>query len=280
MTRMIPLMVSFMTISLTLLTSWVGSASAFDLKKIELGDPAGDDKGPGKYTYPTRSEYKPGSFDLLGLTITDRGATLEFKVKVKAKIEDPWNSRSWGGNGFSLQMIQVYINTKRGGFRSALPGINIKFEKGHAWDKVVFISPQSRAKIISEVKAKKRKMLKGIVVPQKTSVRGREIVAVVKKSELGAPKKTWGFQAVMQSNEGYPDKDSILARKVNEYSGQHRFGGGNDYNCDPHAIDILTPPAKGTNAEAGAQYKALGSYTCKSSGKGKKAIVPMVYPGK
>ena len=28
-------------------------------------------------------------------------------------------------------------------------------------------------------------------------------------------------------------------RKVNEFEGQHRFGGGTDYDCDPHVMDIL-----------------------------------------
>ncbi|MCP4200732.1 MAG: hypothetical protein GY769_02205, partial [bacterium] len=50
---------------------------------------------------------------------------------------------------------------------------------------------------------------------------------------------TWGYQVVMQSNEGFPADMDLLTRKVNEYEGQHRFGGGTDYDCDPHAMDIL-----------------------------------------
>lgn len=259
-------------------------ALAFNPKSIELADPSGDDKGPGSYTYPTKSsDYKPGSFDLLGLSIADKGASVEFVAKFKTRIEDPWNSKSWpgGGNGFSLQMIQVYINTKKGGFRDALPGINVKFEKGHAWDKLVFISPQPKARILSEVKTKKAKMLRGLVIPTRTYARGREIVAVVSKSDLGgAPTKEWGFQAIVQSNEGYPDKDSVLARKVNEYNGEHRFGGGNDHNCDPHVIDMLVAPAKGGGGEKDGQYRVLKAHTCDASGKGRKAVLPMVYPGK
>jgi len=255
-------------------------ALAFDPKNIELKDPTGDDKGPGTYTYPTASVYKKGSFDLERLTIKDQGSTLEFVARVHARVEDPWNSKSWGGNGFSLQMVQVYIDNKKGGSRNALPGINVKFEKGHAWDKVVFISPQPKSKIISEIKTKKKKALKRVVVPVKTFARGRELVAVVKKSDLGTPTKSWGFQVIVQSNEGYPDKDSVLARKVNEYNGEHRFGGGSDYNCDPHVMDMLAPPAKGSSGERDSQYRVLKAYKCDGSGKGKKAVIPMVYPGK
>ena len=258
----------------------ISTADAFDPKKIVLKDPSGDDKGPGKYKYPTKSDYLKGSFDMTEVTITDKGATLEFKVTFNAKIKDPWKSKSWGGNGFSLQMVQVYIDTKKGGNRSALPGINVKFPKGQAPDKVVFISPQPKAKIISEVKAKKKKMLKRLVVPIKTYAQGNQIVAVVKKSDLGKPNKRWGFQAIVQSNEGYPSANSVLARKVNEYEGEHRFGGGNDYDCDPHAIDILAGKAVGAAGEKQAQYNALKAFTCDASGTGKKAVVPMIYPGK
>lgn len=254
--------------------------AAFDPKKIVLSDPSGDDKGPGKYTYPTDSAYARGSFDMTRLSITDKGKHLEFVVSINAKIADPWNSKSWGGNGFSLQMVQVYINSKRGGFRGALAGMNVKFEKGHAWDKVVFISPQPKSKIVQEVKTKSKKKLRGLVVPDKVFVRGREIVALVSKSALGKPKASWGFQALLQSNEGYSAKDSILARKVNEYNGAHRFGGGNDYNCDPHVLDMFAGKAQGAANEKSEQFKQLGSYRCDAAGKGQKAVIKMIYPGK
>lgn len=256
------------------------AASAFAFPTITLKDPSGDDKGPGKYTYPSKSIYTQGSFDLLSLTITDKGSTVEFKVNVNAKIADPWNSKSWGGNGFSLQMVQVYIDSKAGGFRGALRGMNVKFKKGQGWDKVVFISPQPRSKIVAEVKAKEKTKakLRGLVIPKKTFARGREIIAIVNKADIGTPNKRWGIQALMQSNEGYPAADSILARKVNEYNGTDRFGGGSDYNCDPHVIDIFAGKAKGDDSEKAAQYKQLGSYTCNAEGKGKKAVIEMVYP--
>jgi len=267
-------------ISLLIIPALASPAAAFDPKNILLLDPSGDDKGPGKYEYPSAPEYVAGSFDMTKLSIVDKGSTLEFKVQVRAKIKDPWNSKSWGDNGFSLQMVQVYIDMKKGGALFSLPGINVKFQKGHGWDKVVFISPQPKSKIIAEVKSKKKQLLKRVVVPTRTYAQGKEIIAVVKKSDLGTPNKKWGFQAVVQSNEGYPDGDSVLARKVNEYPGKHRFGGGNDHNCDPHAIDILAAPAKGTAAEKEAQYKVLKAYTCDESGGGNKAVLPMVYPGK
>ena len=50
---------------------------------------------------------------------------------------------------------------------------------------------------------------------------------------------TWKYQVFMQSNEGFPADDDLLTRRVNEFEGQHRFGGGTDYDCDPHVMDML-----------------------------------------
>jgi hypothetical protein len=50
---------------------------------------------------------------------------------------------------------------------------------------------------------------------------------------------TWGYQVIAQSNEGFPAETDLLTRKVNEFEGQHRYGGGTDYDCDPHVMDIL-----------------------------------------
>ena len=82
----------------------------------------------------------------------------------------------------------------------------------------------------------------------------------------------------MQSNEGYPAPTDLLTRKVNEIGGAHRFGGGSDWDCDPHAIDMLAGAAKGEDAEKDAQYKALSGFSCEGvPGKpGKTAVVPVI----
>jgi carbohydrate-binding DOMON domain-containing protein len=248
----------------------------------ELKDPRGDDKGPGGYSYPTDAVYKQSSFDLLGLKIEVKSDEVVFEVKVGRKIEDPWNSKEWNGNGFSLQYVQVYLDmdSKEGsGHEASLPGMNVRFSKADAWDKVVLISPQSRGRLKSEVQSKASELGKDVVYPKSVKVRGKKIRAVVKLSDLGgAPKKGWGVQAIMQSNEGYPAPTDVLSRKVNEIGGPHRFGGGNDYDCDPHAIDILAGEAKGEDSEKAAQFKALSTFSCEGvPGKpGKKAVVPVI----
>lgn len=246
---------------------------------LTLLDPDGDDHGPGSYKYPTNPEYKSKSFDLRKLEIADKGDDVEFRVTLGASIEDPWESKSWpdgGGNGFSLQFVQIYLDTdhqKGSGFTKPLPGLGgAQFADDEAWDKVVLISPQPRAKVSAELKAKAGAMRGAALVPKSTRVSGKTLIAVVKKSELGQPAATWGVQAVVQSNEGFPVGKDILTRPVNQTPGPHRFGGGDDGDCDPHVIDIFAGKAKGEGGEVGEQHKSL-KYACGS----RIAALPMIY---
>jgi hypothetical protein len=81
---------------------------------------------------------------------------------------------------------------------------------------------------------------------------------------------------VVQSNEGFPDKSDLLSRKVNEFEGQHRFGGGNDGDCDPHVMDVLAGKAAGTPDEAQAQYDMM-KFECGADGSSvKRATLSVV----
>ena len=248
------------------------------IKKLVFDDPAGDDFGPGSYVYPTNAVYRPKSFDLRQVEIIDKGATLHFTIKLGARIEDPWNSKQWpgGGNGFSLQFVQIYIDTdhkKNSGFTTGLPGLGgVAFAADEAWDKVVLVSPQPRSKLEMEVKYKAKTMKSAVVIPTATRARGKSLVAIVKKSDLGDLGANWGFQVVVQSNEGFPAKRGFLTRRVNEVRGEHRFGGGHDSECDPHVLDILAGKAKGEASEVGAQKRALACICGK-----KIATLPMIY---
>lgn len=262
-------------IALVLIASVASAAEP--VKKIRLSDPAGDDKGPGTYVYPSDPVYTRGSFDLRSVEVIDKGSSVEFRIEVGANIADPWNSKEWDGNGFSLQFAQIYIDTDHkvgSGFTETLPGLgSVRFAAEQAWDKVVLVSPQGKERLRSELRYKAGKMAKSALVPKSTRSRGKKLIAVVAKSDLGQPDKSWGIQVVLQSNEGFPKGKDILTRRVNEARGDHRFGGGHDTECDPHVIDILAGAGTGAPSEAKAQYDAL-AWKCGS----KIATLPMIYP--
>lgn len=251
---------------------------------ISLMDPAGDDKGPGTYVYPSDQVYLPGSFDLRQLEVEPKGNTVEFRVTVARRIEDPWDSKAWGGNGFSIQMAFIHIDTDHvagSGATKGLPGTNVRFAEEEAWDRVVIISPQGPTRVNSEVDAKASDVKSKVVVPTLTRASGRTLIAVVNTEDLGGePQPGWGYQVLMQSNEGFPAKTDLLTRKVNEFEGQHRFGGGSDYDNDPHVIDIFAGDASGDASEAQKQYDILGGYNPEVTDPAPEdqATVPMIYP--
>ena len=228
---------------------------------VEFTDPRGDDKGPGNYTYPTDGAYKAGSFDLVKFSAVKSGNNVDFAIDVNSTLEDPWGM----GVGFAVQMVFIFVKTGApGGYTATFPGLNVQFAPGHEWNKLVVLSPQKKARVTGEADAKLGAMAKDVVVPNLTRGRSRTISGSVPLAELGGDGNVdgWSYQVVMQSNEGFPAGTDFLTRKVNEYEGQHRWGGGNDGDCDPHVMDVLEGPD--------AKQSEMLAYECAPDGKAKK----------
>ncbi len=248
----------------SMLTLFVSAA----VQAVTFDDPKGDDNGPGTYTYPTDSVYKPGSFDLTKLSVKKVGDQVEFAVDQNSALEDPWGM----GTGFSVQMVFIFVKNKPGGHTEGLPGLNIQFAPGNEWNKVVILSPQKKARVMGEAQTKAASLLADILVPNVTRGSNRTIKGSIPLSDLGGDGNvdSWGYQVVMQSNEGFPAAGDLLTRKVNEYEGQHRFGGGNDADCDPHVMDVLDGPD--------AKQKDMLAYTCGPNGESvKRATLKMIW---
>jgi carbohydrate-binding DOMON domain-containing protein len=251
-------------------------AGALVAQSVQFKDPTGDDFGPGNYIYPTDTVYKAGSFDLTSFELQVSGKKANVAVGVNSTLEDPWGMKV----GFAVQMAFVFIDTdhKEGsGFTDGIPGLNVKFAPADAWDKVVILSPQGAARVRTEVETKAAAMKDAVVVPDRTKGFARTISGAVDLAALGGgDPATWGYQVVMQSNEGFPEGTEVLTRRVNEYEGQHRFGGGNDGMCDPHLMDVLAGQGAGAADEAEAQ-KAMLKYECNPDGTAKAmAVLTMV----
>lgn len=253
------------------------AATQVSAAKLKLEDPKGDDNGPGTYTYPTGAAYKKGSFDLTSVEIKEKGADIEIEITVNAAIEDPWDSAKWPnpGNGFSVQMFQVYVDTdgkKGSGEKDALPGMNAEFAEDSRWEKVIFVSPQNNKTILAELKQKAPTLVDKVILPKKVSARGKTVTAVFAKKELGVAINKAGWQVLSASNEGYPKGKDILSRKVNEFEGEHRFGGGDDGDIDPHFLDVLAGKAKGKDDEKAAQATML-KYDAKAKKKAQLRVI-------
>ncbi|MEM9764928.1 MAG: glucodextranase DOMON-like domain-containing protein, partial [Pseudomonadota bacterium] len=219
MSKRSPFTLWICTLAVLLLTASAAAA------QITFTDPTGDDNGPGEYVYPTDAVYTRGSFDITELSVDAKGKNVDFNVSVNSNLENPWGM----DNGFSVQMVWIFIDTdgKEGsGFTTAPPGVNVQFAPASAWDKLVILSPQASARVKEEVGSKAEAMADAIIVPRRVTGSGRTISGKVKVKDIGeGDPATWGYQVVMQSNEGFPAENDLLTRRVNEFEGQHRFGG-------------------------------------------------------
>src|SRR6218665_101233 len=250
-------------------------APALAANKVSFKDPTGDDNGPGKYTYPTDTVYKRGSFDLTDFSLEKKGDKADVTIGLNTSLENPWKM----GSGFSVQMIFVFIDTdgKEGsGSTDSLPGLHVKFAPQYGWEKVIVISPQDSSRVKAEVGSKAGAQKDNVIVPLRVKGSGRKISATIDASGLQGEPSQWRYQVLVQSSEGFPSGNDLLTRKVNEYEGQHRFGGGNDGDCDPHVMDLLAGSGKGDASEVKAQHEML-AYECAEDGTAKKeATLTMV----
>jgi hypothetical protein len=234
--------------------------------EVVFTDPTGDDNGLGAYATATDAVYTPGSFDLTELKVATKGEKVDFEVTVNSRLEDPWAMKV----GFAVQMVFIFLDTDHAvgsGSTVGLPGLNVGFAPECAWEYVVMLSPQPSTRVRNEVDMKVAADLKArVLVPDRTKGISRTISGSVKLADLGGgDPATWGYQVVMQSNEGFPDKADLLTRKVNEFEGQHRFGGGTDYDCDPHVMDILDACGKTQKEQLAYECNADGTSKAKAT---------------
>ena len=114
------------------------------------------------------------------------------------------------GSGFSVQMIFIFIDTdgKEGsGFTEGLPGLNVQFAAGDAWDQAAHPLAAVASPRAERRSRPRRPAMKGaVIVPSRTKGAGRTITGTVgSAADLGGgDPSTWGFQVVVQSNEGFP----------------------------------------------------------------------------
>ena len=216
---------------------------------IKLKDPADDDFGPGTYTYPTDAVYAPKSFDLRSVEIIDKGATVQFKVKLGARVRDPWNSREWDGNDFSLRLCRSTSTWTKagGGYTEPLPGLgSAKFKANEAWDKLVLLSPQGKTRLGAEVRYKAKKMRKDVIIPKSTRARGKYLIAVVSKSPRRQRVLLMGGSGGGAKQRGLPDLKDILTRRVNENKGNTASVAGTTPPATP--TSSTSSPAKARRA--------------------------------
>ncbi|HEX2312609.1 MAG TPA: glucan 1,4-alpha-glucosidase [Thermomonospora sp.] len=222
-----------------------------------LTDPTGDDNGPGTYVYPAASAFNPGAFDLAAFDVYRDGDTLRLVTRIAGEIRNPW-----GGNGMSIQRLNVYVRTAEGSKTpaSALPGTNLNTDG--SW----------RLAVVADGRYPDAAYATGAYAPSGTKVApaeltvvpaARQIVASLPVSALGGADPAGAGYAVAMFGNAEAGEGIGNVRPV--YSLEHwntgpwwvrdyRFGGGagvtddgpakDSDTSDPNSIDVIVGPGQ------------------------------------
>jgi hypothetical protein len=191
---------------------------------LAVNDLAGDDNGPGTYTYPTDGVLQKQVFDLKTFSVGYDEKDMVFKFVFYGPVPNPWGSP----NNLAVQTLDVYVDKDPGagtGARRLLPGRNAVLPEGDGWDYAVWAEGWSPQFIAPDAEGQPRQVtaetFKVIVDPASSTVTLR-----VPRSAFGEGDPTqWGYVAAVMSQDGFPASGVWRVRDGEETAGQRRFGG-------------------------------------------------------
>lgn len=221
-------------------------------------DPAGDDNGPGTYTYPQDAAFTPrGLWDLRNFTVRQGAGKVTFLLKFGA-VTNPWGAPE----GFFHQRVDIYIDTTPGlgETRPARAGANVMFDPAYAWDVLVRVAPWGGSGLYKAEAGHGGAGAEGTASSSTTggagaAVRkvlgctpegvragalqdGQTVAVQVPLAAIGAPQRNWRYYVLVGGYDGFgPDQ----YRLVMKAPGPWFFGGGDDGNADPNVVDLLAP---------------------------------------
>jgi alpha-amylase/alpha-mannosidase (GH57 family) len=208
---------------------------------LAVDDPAGDDKGPGTYTYPTDAVFKPGVFDLKRFSAGVDGDSLVFKFEVNGPIDNVWGS----GMGLSVQTFDVYLDTDPGagtGARLLLEGRDAALEKGNGWDYAVWVEGWGQKVLRPDPNGRPVEM-SGENVKMVVDAAQRAVTLRVPLRLFGAQADParWGYAAALLSQDGFPAAGVRRVRDVLPQAAQWRMGGGPADTNHTRIVDLAWP---------------------------------------
>lgn len=208
---------------------------------LDVSDPAGDDHGPGSYTYPTDAVFSGGSYDIVNFQAGYDEENVVFKFTLAGPVDNPWGSP----NGLSIQTFDVYIDTGGDGNGVAmLPGRNLAFQEGTTWDYAihaegwtpgVYVPGQEAPEQIAEASEFSILADPG---QQKVTIR-------VPRAIVGDQPERWRYAAAVLSQEGFPSGGVWRVRDVLPVAEQWRIGGGPEDGTNHTRIMDLVWPTEG-----------------------------------
>ncbi|MEO8264585.1 MAG: glucodextranase DOMON-like domain-containing protein [Ilumatobacteraceae bacterium] len=204
---------------------------------LDVGDPDGDDNGPGNYAYATFGDFQPGAWDMQRFQVFDDGTNIIFRVQNR-------NQSPTFGSPLGAQLIDVYVHDPAAASTTtaaAHPFRNFHIAPDSAWSTLIQV--QGFGQRFENASG----TTLGTVNIRANSL-SRFITFSVPKAALGQPGPGWKFTVVETGQDGFsPDQARSFAATPQDFA----FGVCAAASADPHCtadpntvpkvIDVLTP---------------------------------------
>jgi len=203
---------------------------------LEASDPASDDTGTGRYTYPRNPNFVPGSFDIRSLTVSLDSACAYFRL-VFARLSNPgWHPEY----GFQLTFTGIAIDTggpASGGMRRI--GRNASFASEGGYQKIIFVGgglslEDARGTVLAAYVPVERDAVKPLGDSKTGTIR-----FALPLSLLGLPRPSWTFTVIAGAQDDHGGSGLGEFRSVKGEQEEWN-GGGKERPDDPNVYDVLT----------------------------------------
>ncbi|GAA5180756.1 glucodextranase DOMON-like domain-containing protein [Rugosimonospora acidiphila] len=206
---------------------------------LSADDPAGDDHGPGSYTYPTAADFHDGAFDLRQFQVIDAGAT----IYLRAQLRDLTPTF---GSPLGAQLLDVYVRDPGATASSTAapyPSRGYGVAADSAWSSRIEVQGFADPAFVDTAGHGL-----GTVSVTANQATGSILIAVP-SAALGHPTSGWVFTVALHGQDGFSaDQARGFAATPQPYQfGLCAAGGtspvcGIDPGTAPKVMDTLTPP--------------------------------------
>jgi len=218
--------------------------TSFD-RVASWSDPAGDDHGPGGYTYPTNDAFYDGAFDLTGVTVGESRERLQFRFEFASPVQNPWGLP----RGFSHQFFQVYVRDPEAtdgqpASTTGRSGTNLTFEAPYHYRIAVNGEGTARVEKPDDEQTFGATVTNDVVV---SFADERTVQFEFPKGAVGGSLDGTRLAVVVAPYDGFGDGG---LRAIGESKAEYVIGGGSTDDVEPVVMDMVTP-------EGVRQFEAL-----------------------
>ncbi|GAB4575604.1 MAG: glucodextranase DOMON-like domain-containing protein [Anaerolineae bacterium] len=215
---------------------------------LAVEDPAGDDHGPGTYTYPRDVVFRRGAYDVTSFIVGYDDQDVIFRLNFRGPVENDWGAP----NGMGIHTVDIYVDVDgpENGARVLLPGRNAALPPDNAWDYAIWAEGWTPG--IYRPGDEGPVEVDGAMTIL-TNPGQRRITIRVSRSVLPGDPADWAYAVAVGSQEGYPSSGVWRLRDVLPSAEQWRLGGAPADTNHTRLIDVVHP-------DEGVQEALLSDY--------------------